>query len=103
MSDQPQLSDADREYLMVLDATGAVASMVLALPVDLIEKALTAGRSAVEEPGAATPEDIADVRKQIEFLDAFLTFRKALDQFAEAPSALERVPGDVSPGGVVLP
>lgn len=103
MSDQPQMSDADREYLMVLDATGAIASMVLALPVDLIEQALTAGRSAVEEPGNATPEDIADVRKQIEFLVAFLAFRKALDKFAEAPSALERTPSDVSPGGVVLP
>jgi hypothetical protein len=106
MSEQPELSDADRQYLVVLDASSAVASSALMIPVELVEAAVTAGRSALEEPGEATPEDLAEVRAQLKYLDTFLTFRKALEEFVEdppPPSALERAPGNVSPGGVVLP
>lgn len=106
--DLTQLSDEDREYLAVLDATGSIASLVLGIPLEPVRSALATGQSALDEVGA--PEDaVEDVRKQLEFLRAFLTFREALEQFAtpvepdNPASAMVRAPGEVSPGGVVLP
>lgn len=88
MSDQPQqLSDEDREYIAVLDATGSIASLTLAIPMEPVRNALATGQKAVDNPGEAAPEALVDVHKQLEFLRAFLAFREALERFAEPVEA----------------
>lgn len=101
------LPEEDRTYMAVLDVASAIATASLNLPVEVVETAVAFCEKALaDDKGEANPQAITDVKAQLAFLTAFLTFRRELDQFTEEPpppSEVLRPPGGVSPGGVVLP